>query len=768
MANDLITRLLLDSKQFDNNITKATREVQDFQKKTAGISKTVSNSFNSMLGVVGKIAPALGVAVGGYEAFNKVVNSSEGNIDAWGRTCEAAKASVDSFFISLNTGNFSNFLSGLGEVIKSAREAYDAIDDLGTTIAFQDVELSKLETKKLQLEIQIKEGKGGQEELEEVNDQIYALAGERAAKAEAAYKASLKSVIQSETGGWYDAEMADYWSTWENFKTLSKADLARENQELEKRKQALGSQYDLVLANYNKYKKMVESGTASEKVAQSVALVDATREYNVKKAILDQETKILEAKQYQVTAQKALQSAYQSEKETLRYTADKTEKQAKSVSDMARSANAFKNALSGGEVSFTINGKNLFNDSNIVNAIKTMSNEDIIAFNKLTKTYENKNNQLNTLVRENLVTVEDFQREKETNDKALVSGLLSLSNGGILNQNAKMANEVILPILKNIDSNSKAGSNPVQATFDAYSASISENSQKLANNPPKNVQEAQSWKEGLQQFKQNIQNYANDYNLNAAKGLSSMFSDLADFDPETYQGAKELTDQFLEGKYTLQEYATLIEGLGLENIHLNLIPEDQVEQFGLLANELDPLINKLDGIQNKMEQVENTKMQLANMSQLISSFHSFGDSGISAFANILQAIIPVISAFGALAVAEGAEKGVKTSKNWIEAVAAVVTLVGTISAAIAAGRNKSKYANGGIVQGGSYSGDTGTVRVNAGEMILNGSQQANLFRLLNDGGFNNSAMDGQVEFKIRGQELVGILNNYNRKTSRVL
>ena len=48
-------------------------------------------------------------------------------------------------------------------------------------------------------------------------------------------------------------------------------------------------------------------------------------------------------------------------------------------------------------------------------------------------------------------------------------------------------------------------------------------------------------------------------------------------------------------------------------------------------------------------------------------------------------------------------------------------------------------------------------------MILNGSQQARLFNLL-DGG-TGSNMSGQVEFKISGSALKGVLRNYDNKMS---
>lgn len=77
----------------------------------------------------------------------------------------------------------------------------------------------------------------------------------------------------------------------------------------------------------------------------------------------------------------------------------------------------------------------------------------------------------------------------------------------------------------------------------------------------------------------------------------------------------------------------------------------------------------------------------------------------------------------------------------------------------------SGYASGGIIQGNSYHGDQMYVRANAGEMILTQGQQSRLFRML-DGGVNPNAW-GQVEFFITGSQLKGVLNNYNRKTSKL-
>ena len=77
------------------------------------------------------------------------------------------------------------------------------------------------------------------------------------------------------------------------------------------------------------------------------------------------------------------------------------------------------------------------------------------------------------------------------------------------------------------------------------------------------------------------------------------------------------------------------------------------------------------------------------------------------------------------------------------------------------------FSNGGIIGGATTSGDMQLARVNAGEMILNNSQQARLFDLLDGGAAMIGNTQGKVDFRISGQALVGTLKNYNTKMSKV-
>lgn len=98
--------------------------------------------------------------------------------------------------------------------------------------------------------------------------------------------------------------------------------------------------------------------------------------------------------------------------------------------------------------------------------------------------------------------------------------------------------------------------------------------------------------------------------------------------------------------------------------------------------------------------------------------------------------------------------GAAIAQGFIEAAQAHVIAVGA-----------TPYAEGGIIGGGSNHGDMQLARVNSGEMILNNTQQARLFDLL-DGGASMVGNGGNVEFKIKGSDLYGSLRNYGSIKSK--
>ena len=95
----------------------------------------------------------------------------------------------------------------------------------------------------------------------------------------------------------------------------------------------------------------------------------------------------------------------------------------------------------------------------------------------------------------------------------------------------------------------------------------------------------------------------------------------------------------------------------------------------------------------------------------------------------------------------------------------ISTMMGVLTSVKAESKLLAAFENGGIVGGNSWHGDNLQVRVNSGEMIINKSQQNKLWKLINNGGQLGGYTE--VNFKVKGTDLVGVLNNYNSKKSRI-
>jgi len=161
------------------------------------------------------------------------------------------------------------------------------------------------------------------------------------------------------------------------------------------------------------------------------------------------------------------------------------------------------------------------------------------------------------------------------------------------------------------------------------------------------------------------------------------------------------------------------------------------------------------------------ELQLNTISSLASAFSTLGNAFESDELNIASIVLGAIANI-AKAYSEASAKQAKGSITGWDWLAFSVAGLAQVASVISQIHSLTGYASGGIIQGGNTIGDYNLARVNSGEMILNGTQQARLFRMLNNGSSVSGSVSGSVEFKIKGQELVGVLNNYTKKTGRVL
>lgn len=262
---------------------------------------------------------------------------------------------------------------------------------------------------------------------------------------------------------------------------------------------------------------------------------------------------------------------------------------------------------------------------------------------------------------------------------------------------------------------------------------------------------------------------------------------------EKLKKKEEVKPKFEKG--SIADYQDQIAAINeqLQNQNLSMgVRLDLLFDKEKLENQVQELINPLK-VKEEAEKAaeeaekERAKQQEERKSKQIEGYQAIGDAAsamgqlmsaagaegaaaamqiVATTANATAQMIPQIMALIGAKEGEAMANGTASAAALpfpanIAAIASIIaTVVGTFASIFS---TVGAFAGGGIIQGANTHGDQLLARVNAGEMILNGSQQARLFNLL-DGG-TGSNMSGQVEFKISGSSLKGVLRNYDNKMS---
>ena len=138
---DLVTRLSLQTQQFEANIQKAQRQLDDLSKKLVELDKKVSAPKQNLIDFSGvlssslvssltKFAGGLGVAMTAGEAFEKAMRSCQTTSDMFDNNLKAAKDSVDAFFRSIVTGDWSAFNDGIIGAYNNMKNLSMLMDEL--------------------------------------------------------------------------------------------------------------------------------------------------------------------------------------------------------------------------------------------------------------------------------------------------------------------------------------------------------------------------------------------------------------------------------------------------------------------------------------------------------------------------------------------------------------------------------------------------------------------------------------------------------------
>ena len=191
----------------------------------------------------------------------------------------------------------------------------------------------------------------------------------------------------------------------------------------------------------------------------------------------------------------------------------------------------------------------------------------------------------------------------------------------------------------------------------------------------------------------------------------------------------------------------------------------EIQEVTAKQAELAQKAKEFNDENKRLEDKEKATAKLTDaITQAGGAFQSLGSSYkepvLNGAAIIANAIATMIQAYTQAAASPAVTS---TGWGWLGfALTGAVQLASVISQI----HSLSGYAQGGIVGGGSYVGDSQIIRVNSGEAVLTQSDQSRFLRLLDGGNVSGGANQyAQVDFKIRGAELYGVIKNYSKQQS---
>lgn len=191
MANSLV-KLTLESNQYERNLRQAQKSWNEFTK---GIGMSMSK-FTAVGAAIGAVTGALKVA---KDAFK----SSETSLDEWGRTVQSTQSLYQGFLSALNNADISGFLGRMDDIVSAAREAYNAMDELGTFNAFQQRNVAKGRAGYAQAldEYRLNPTADNKQRLQQANQKVMNDLRDSHDKTEAAYQEALRQIATERLSG---------------------------------------------------------------------------------------------------------------------------------------------------------------------------------------------------------------------------------------------------------------------------------------------------------------------------------------------------------------------------------------------------------------------------------------------------------------------------------------------------------------------------------------------------------------------------------------
>lgn len=172
----------------------------------------------------------------------------------------------------------------------------------------------------------------------------------------------------------------------------------------------------------------------------------------------------------------------------------------------------------------------------------------------------------------------------------------------------------------------------------------------------------------------------------------------------------------------------------------NLIKSAQERELAQMKTQQQKK-NAIDKFTTQFE-VEQQRVRQQNFKDSLNVIASLQSSGSKELFAIGKAAAIATATIDGIQAVQKALASAPPPFNFV--MAALVGTAQAINLGKIASAKPPGFADGGIVPGSSFSGDKVTARLNSGEMVLNSSQQAQLFNMAN-GGPSGSSIEGAID-----------------------
>ena len=195
----------------------------------------------------------------------------------------------------------------------------------------------------------------------------------------------------------------------------------------------------------------------------------------------------------------------------------------------------------------------------------------------------------------------------------------------------------------------------------------------------------------------------------------------------------------------------------------NTLGRTSPQAYQAIGTAIEGLSKEIDAFKGK--DISNTADESAKSFQdaagairsVGSAMQSIEDPTAKVMGMVAEAIASIALGFGQAIGKDAGSKG-----NVWYAIAAAAAGVASMVSTIQSIHSATGYAEGGVIKGNSYSGDSQWARVNAGEVILNRAQASNVAGML-EGGFSQNL---HLTATISGEQIRLALNNNGLRTGR--